>query len=361
MNDMNGSKTTSVRNGDCSLLNPFFRRIAMKAKSWKIAMILAGIGWSASVSQATLIVYEGFDYGQTSGSAIGLGGSELGLTGTWTENTAGQTVAQGAAKNYNPTGLTLGNLAVTGGNLNLSTTGGGNDYLQRQHTASVATGGTLWGSYLWKPITNSNTVVTNNTVQSYFDTATLNGADATAEISAAGKGWITTGTVNDGIGSVSLDATTNTVTGNNTGVTIPLNPGVTGATYMVLFRVTNVGNVGAVGTEWILNAAQFNNFTSGGITEAALDAATTGTAVTNVLQKGSVTSTAAATFNANSYANFQVYRTASADFDELRISDASGDTGLAEVTSIIPEPATLGLLALGGMMLVNGRKAIRRV
>ena len=44
------------------------------------------------------------------------------------------------------------------------------------------------------------------------------------------------------------------------------------------------------------------------------------------------------------------------DFDNVRVSDAAGNTGLAEVLTTVPEPATLTLLGAGGLLAMGRRR-----
>ena len=117
---------------------------------------LAGIAMFmivASGSRASLILYEGFDYGATSGSINGKGGAgtEIGFvpTDVWTNTTT-----SGGAGNYQASGLSLSHLAVVGGCAsNASPNANQKNDCQRKY--NVTRTGTVYGSFLWKPISGA--------------------------------------------------------------------------------------------------------------------------------------------------------------------------------------------------------------
>jgi hypothetical protein len=101
-----------------------------------VAMILAllMLGMS-SASRGELLLYEGFDYGATDGNITGKGGSELGLTGTWSNNEG----------SYEAAGLTFSDLVVAGG---LVKQAGGMQLAARQ--LAINPTGALYGSFLFR-------------------------------------------------------------------------------------------------------------------------------------------------------------------------------------------------------------------
>ena len=127
-------------------------------------------------------------------------------------------------------------------------------------------------------------------------------------------------------------------------------------TYLVLFKVQNVnGTSGPVSmNQWILTDAQYQHFASN-LTAAALNAAGTGTGTSNVLQSGSdsISSPSAwPQFNSTSGGvGLNLFNQFGwTAYGEIRLSDGS----LSEVAPAapVPEPATLGLFAAGGIGLL---------
>ena len=278
-------------------------------KAPRLLAALSGLALAVSpAAQASLIVYEGFNYiGQADNAALNAaafaGGT--GLSGNW----------QGAGK-YRSAGLTFSDLAVAGGcaeNVN-------SEIYYRQ--LSVSKTGTLWGSFLFKSV---GTVDTTTTLLSYVVNSQAGGNDwqSTTKFGVTPKKY--QGTTSD----IRLGGTgTNPTAFGNVGGTAVTQ----GTTYLVLFKVENlIATGGATAsqtiTSWILSAAQYDNFKSGGLTEAELNAASQGGAATNVMQKTTLTATQKATFSVSDFLCIQSNNTGDFMNDEFRFSDA----GLSEV------------------------------
>ena len=182
--------------------------------------------------------------------------------------------------------------------------------------------GTLWGSFLFKSV---GVVDTTTTLLSYVVNSQAGGNDwqPTTKFGVTPKRY--QGTLSD----IRLGGTgSNPTAQNNSGGTIV----VQGVTYLVLFKVENLIASGGTATSqtitsWILSAAQYDNFKSGGLTEAELNAATQGAGAANVMQKTSLTATQKASFSTSDYLTVQSNNAGDFMNDEFRFSD----TSLAEV------------------------------
>ena len=266
------------------------------------------LAFPTTAARASLLVYEGFNYaGQSDNAALGAafnGGT--GLNSNW----------QGTGK-YRTTGLTFSDLAVAGG---CAQNGGSQIYYR---PLNVSQTGTLWGSFLFQSV---GVVDSSTTLLSYVVSKQANGTDYNANTNFG----VTPKRYNGTNGDIRLGGTppnpTFVVNSGGTAVT-------QGITYLVLFKVENLIASGAATatsqtiTSWILSAAQYDNFKSGGLTEAELNAATQGSGATSVMQRTTLTATQKASFSVNDFLTVQSNNAGDFMNDEFRFSDAS----LAEV------------------------------
>jgi hypothetical protein len=114
-------------------------------------------------------------------------------------------------------------------------------------------------------------------------------------------------------------------------------PTALGTTYLALFKFDSVAQNA---TGWTLTLAQYENFSAGGLSEAALNAATTESGAMNVFERGPTSS--GSVFGPLTHLNlFGFTEDISTTFDEIRLSDVS----LAEAAGIaaIPEASTLAV------------------
>mgnify|MGYP002631541597 CR=1 FL=1 len=316
---------------------PFSLHVEEGEKMRRFGVLLAfvGLAFGASV-QAELVLYEPFEYGETEQSLVGLGGSQTGFS------SGNKWGSSGATPTYQVVGLTMGSgttqLVVSGG---LAAIVSGSNSSRTSRRISVDQTGQIWGSYLWSHTSGTS-------------------------YSGLGISSQTTGNENAGIDFLSLGKIHNSTTAGiriGTGATTSASTNATGTAYttgttnLVLFTVTGLGNGTAQSQsmqQWMLTSNQFDYFKNLGLTATNLNAASTGTAASNVLNRASLT-TASGTAGMTSldYLIFaQNPANANARVDEIRISNVSLD----EVTPVVvPEPHAIALL-LAGLGLVAARR-----
>lgn len=313
-----------------------------------VAALMMGV---TSTSPASVIVYEGFDYGASSSLLGGLGNTtEIGLQGTWTSNgTVGTATA-----NYEPTGLSFSDLFVTGGLAQMNALAASGDRTAaagRRLNVPVQTG-TLWGSYLFQKISDATT----RSVVSLLQGNAINSTDNTAYFSLANNEF------NQNVGGVRVSASVAGVGGTAiaTGGIVP----TLGATYLYVFKLDNVGAASGsaqTATAWMLSAEQYDNFKLGGLDEAELNAATIGSLATDIMQRVTFTTngglTAPGTFDNTDF--LRLFNFAGGEsitqFDELKFSNS----GINEAVIGVPEPSTL-VGIIGGLSVVAGVRRARR-
>ena len=271
---------------------------------------LAGLALAFSATAwGSLVVYEGFNYaGQSDNAALNgaafNGG--IGLSGAWA-----------GAGRYRTTGLVFSDLAVAGG------AGENSNSEIYYRKLDVSKTGTLWGSYLFKSISavDTSTDLSNLIVSKAANSGDYN---INTNFAVSPKRYQGTG------GDIRLGGNTTTpVSLSNSGGTAVTQ----GLTYLVLFKVENlIVSGGAVTsqtiTSWILSEAQYDNFKSGGLTEAELNSPLQGAGATNVMQRTTLTDAQKASFSVNDFLTFQSNNVGNYVNDEIRFADGS----LAEVS-----------------------------
>lgn len=273
---------------------------------------------SAASSHAALVVNDNFDYGGTN--------LEFGY-GSWQDGTSqaryvsGTTASWGGDSNYALNGA--------GGSFNAFMFGSSTTYRGAQLDLESALSGTFWLSVMIReeiaPDDDSGAVVAFNQ-GAYSGTSGWGPGDAFA-----------------------LNGNGNLATTTGSGISLSEEAGPIGlpAGWGLYIAKITVG----VGDDSI-DLWAFDTSDSFGTTEASLGAAkfSSGT-----VQYGDTITSIWLGVGAGSPGS-----TSHAYFDNLRISDLSGDDGLQEVLSgvVIPEPGTLGLMlsALLGYMLLRLRK-----
>ncbi len=328
-----------------------------------LALAAGGMLAGASAASAGLLVYEPFNYGDsgfnfstTASSNPTPNASTVGL-----DTTVNWTKTNSSTWSYNPAGLAMGTGTVT-----LSTTGGRLNGDGSNPAPSVAarldqtgsTTGTLWSSMLGKKTGQWNGGTSGgpqariqeaasdthsiDQVRFGMNVETYHNKSATTEKRPA-VAYGNDGAKSNGGGEANADAQ------------IALD-----TTYLFIARYTHVGDALSVGTPgvatmWVLTEAQFDAFkTLGGITEAELDAATTGTLATQVTAKAVRSQTSGTfTFGDDDFLAIGAFGTsADGQVDEIRYG-----TEIGNVVPLIPEPAsTAGIVLAGAGLLARRRR-----
>jgi len=292
---------------------------------------------AANFASAAPLVYEGFN-GYTAGNMNGqlANGNTVGLD---TAGASGTYAVAGSAATFQSTGLSLGTLAVSGGSVSQTTTTASTFGIGLN--AGTVTGD-LFGSYLINFTTaGTATAIAWNYINDTQTTATNRRFAAIAD----GNTTSTTGVGYDGP-AANGTYSAQTLAG--------------GTTYMVLSQFTNVGtalSVGTpgVGTVWVLDAAQYDNFASSGFTVSALNSATIGTGATQVTSRISDTVTTG-TFDFTSSRFLTVGLLSNSATQTYTIDEMRYGTTLLDA---VPEPSVTALLA-GGMVFGLFMKRSRR-
>ncbi len=336
---------------------------AARQSSARAAMLLlavgAALGLAAPAAHATLLVDESWNYTNVANGATmnGVTANAVGLSGTYTTQ-PGDT----PTFTYNDTGIAFGNLQQSGqGSVSFSNVGlqeYKTQYISAPISASTASS-TLYGSYVVQgTVVNSGVSGSGNDMEMQVDIGSQYQGQG-APIDPLFEAYAAT------FGALQLGQFT---AGHSNNATLTAGTGVTSYTtntpYLVLFTVTGLGTTTVGGAEWVLTAAQYNNFAS----TNTLDP----TDLTNAARGSSATDvTAAATMSPRSsvvvptltgqYLNIGGYSAGTygtTTFGEVRLSD----TSLAEAAPVaaVPEPAVLGLMAAAGMglLLLRRRRAV---
>lgn len=197
--------------------------------------------FSSHVS-AAIIVQERFDY-TGSGDLAGKNGG-VGFSGAWANGTNGNFT------DYVTTGLTFSDKSVLGG-ATTGIVGGVASTVTRNMTSPLA--GTFYGSYLFNQSASTNNI---GVAAHLIGGSTDNDNTASASLALDEFNTFLGGSRIEGTASV------------NSGTAITI-----GTTYLYLYQVT----LGATTTvnNWILSAAQYDNFKTGDFDLATLNAATT--------------------------------------------------------------------------------------
>ena len=325
---------------------------AARQSSARAAMLLlavgAALGLAAPAAHATLLVDESFNYPALANGANmnGVAASGVGLSGNYAAVNDSTKKPAGIFA-YQTAGLSLGNLAVSGGGVAYQGSGAYETGSLSVPFSASTSSSTLYGSYL-------------------FQLSEVGGNDAAGALMGPSGGMDTNSRVEplaqaygSGNGAVGLNGK-NIYSGLSGS---PLSPGTT---YINLFQVSGVGATSGTASlsEWILNSAQYNYFAGAGkLIASALSTAATGTGSSDVTESGSISGTLTGNYpslasnlifwgySGNNASNTQT-------FADYRLSDSS----LAQAAPVaVPEPGTLpmgiGMLA-GGLLLLKCRKTV---
>jgi hypothetical protein len=282
---------------------------------------------AAGSAQATVHVYEGFDYPAQSDSAALEGGAfngGSGLSGNWSGT---------GTYIYRSAGLSFSDLAVSAGSGCAQVVGMSHAFRK----PAVNLTGTLWGSFLFTPVAAAS--MSDSHVADFYVTksSAFSDNDSNTDFGVGLKRY------GGPEGDVRLGGNTNppSIASNSGGTALAV-----GSTYLVLYKVDNLIAWGGAATSqsitaWLLSAAQFDNFKSEGLTEAELNAATQGSASDNIMQRTSITATQKASFSTNDYLHFLAFYDAQGNYmyDEIRVSA----TSLADVVPVAGAPTDVAL------------------
>jgi hypothetical protein len=310
------------------------------------ALCLAAWLGLGAVSQAALLVYEGFSYGSTGMALSGVEATGLGLDGSYTVNTSFNGTGTGSV-NYTTSALTFGSnfLATTGGAISISVTGqNGTNNASIAALVPLALGeeptGTLYTSFLFNFTTlhsndGAGAGVTVNNGTNYFQTVAEANFNSAAANRKPGVGYDTSINANYSGGSLSQ-----------------------GVTYLAVARYTNTGTSLSAGTPgvatlWIFNQSQYDSWYNAGALEANLSGSALGTA-SETLTSGSFSLA-----SGNSLRFFDTSGTnGSAGTQSLRMDEVRWGTTLGDVV-LIPEPSAALLLFLA--ILLHALKRTRNL
>lgn len=303
-----------------------------------IALALA----APAISQASLLVYEGFDYGLAAGASMnGVATDATGLTGNYAVSVTGG--AAGSGMTYRGTGLSFGSkFATTGGAIALTANAAATSAAVLGGAAfnTGAQTGTIYNSYLVSFESRTaagtasfrlNTGITASGASSYF------GSNAKAA------------------GSTALSSVSYSTTAVSATTSLANNP----TTYLFINSFTNVGSSGGgVATTWIFDVAGFDQLLADGVlTDAKLDQYR--------LHKISQTNASGSAFVFDN-TRFMQFGSSSGTgsgsqisvFDEIRYGNALADV----IPVAVPEPSAYAAIA-GAIMLgaaMTRRRANRR-
>lgn len=299
-----------------------------------------GIIALAPVSRAALLVSEPFAYGSSQLNLDGQSATGTGLTGTYSRGSSG------LVTDYLPASLAFSDYATSGGRLLLSAV---------NSTGTSATGNFGVG------LSASVPAFTGTLYSSYLVSITdLNGISAQAVVNAnsgqnaaSGTSWFRSAA--DYVNNSSFPGIAYNATGAAVGTASNSSPLTVDDVFLVVskFTLVNTGSNGGVATMYVLSADQYADWMADGGTESLLDGRATGTGAQNSWGRMvDASGNLAATFDSSTFLQYAMNTgttvgTLTVEYDELRFA-----TTFAE---LVPEPGSLGLLAIAGLMLRRRR------
>lgn len=297
-----------------------------------VAACVAALAISVSTGRASLLVYEGYN-GYVDGN---LNGQTISSTTVGMDTTTKYS-SSSANINVQSSGLSFGDLAVSGGSIILKSTVGTVAGGKLLSSATAATG-SIYSSYL---VRFDNSPQYDPTPSAAIGTGTaITGATRTLQSFA----------------DSSISGSNKTAINYGTSATAATSGQYLAAatTYMVLSRFTNVGSDLSVSsgtaTLWVLSLAQFQNFELGGFNDAELDAAAIGSGATDVTSMVSQTLNTG-TYNMSGYLQVALNSNSSTygyTVDEIRFGQS-----LTDVIVTVPEPSAIASVVMGGALLLG--------
>ena len=302
------------------------------------------VGLAGTAAHATLVVYEPYNYGLAQGTTMtGVTTNAVGLTGAYIDTNINNNTSVNDVT-YNTAGMSFGDLQNQGGSITSNPNGDKPIFSVGLNSSDLNAfaSGDVYGSFLVS--TNANHLGTGGGGSGYVDGllfGTSTSDDNSSVINVSPISW------GQNYGQIRVG----TVAAAGTGTQLAIN-----TPYLELFQIS-IGNTGSISAHsWTLSASQFANF-QGNLTAANLDSASTGTASNQVTEEAFASGTDTGIGTAlGGVTNMSLFSFGSTGtYDEIRISNSS----LAD-TAPVPEPATLGMMALGGLglLLLKRRKAV---
>lgn len=284
----------------------------------KVLCLGAFVSLCAPHARAGQLAIEEFNYGGSTVSLNGLGSASNGFASNWT-------AASGWT--YNPTSLSFSDLSTSGGSVSGFSTAGAR-IGRRPFSAPLPTASVYWGSFLSR--------IDSQTAFGDWTNSVLVGSNTDYDNSAtflfASKNYGGPSTP----AGVGVEGFASSLSGSS---------GATGTTYLNVFKADPTAQTI---TGWVLTAAQYDNFKTGGITESELDGAAIGAGSANVYGRGDAGSpeelnpaTTLSLFNYSDGAG-----TGTVSVDRLIFSGDDLNSAIMPATAV-PEPSSWALLAIG--------------
>lgn len=231
-------------------------------------------------------------------------------------------------------GLSFSDLPISGNAVQINYPNSTNSQeLANRRVAGTANPSTLWVSYLYRP----DTVVNNhfNGVQVNASTTNVNAA----VMRVANRGWSTNS------GGVAVDNS----------IAFGTQPYVNGTTYLTIAKFSGLNTTTVKGERWLLTEDDYDALKLDGLTEWELDL----NALALDYATETVTFGSPLAFDTNKYVQLQ-FVTSTGTSQAVTYDEISHATDINDLFPV-PEPATMGLLALaiGGLGGYARRRARR--
>ena len=336
------------------MMNTAVTRLLMATISWLILQpVWAGI-----------ILNEQF------GSSLNDTAGDAGLSGTWdiVYNSTG------GSMNYQAGGLNFGTAVLpygpTGGSVQVDNGGGASDLTIRR-TLNLSHSGDAFGMFLLRPDGNYGG---GGKALVGFNTGTVWGGATDEEtiewaLSAQNGATVQTPSGNERTepgAHMNAGSATISEMSNLPGAGVGTERLLAGETYLFLYKMGNVVSSGSAAQSldmWVMNEDQWAGLKIGGLTEAELNAASTGTAGELWARWRMTTASSGATLQTGDSLFLAALNNANSNstFDEIRISDTSFNELLGlDAQTGIPEPSSMGLIAFGSILLRRQLQRRRR-
>ena len=324
------------------------RGFSLAAAALAAAACIGLAGTAAHATVSSLVVYEPYNYGLAQGTTMtGVTTNAVGLQGNYTDTNVmtGPPYSSVNDVTYNTASMSFGNLQNQGGSITSAPNGDKPIFSVGLNPSDLNAfaAGNVYGSFLVS--TSANAFDNGGGSGSGYVDALLFGtstsADGNSVINVSPISW------GQNYGQIIVGS----VTGWGTGTQLAIN-----TPYLELFQISLGSNNSVSASSWTLSASQFANF-QGNLTAANLDAAGTGTGSNQITEEAFASGTDSnISTELGGITNMSLFSFGSTGtYDAIRISNSS----LAD-TAPVPEPATLGLMAMGslGLLLLKRRKAV---